>query len=838
MYLVGSKAMAIRAACVVVCAGLLTPTAYGWTGESLSFATAPMCAFEMPLSVAVSSTADVAIRPGSDALCPGGAHEGLGVSRRVTREEARNAFQESLRLARHGRPLEALLHLRVVEAAYPHLGDRMALRRADLLMAAGQPESACVEYRRASEGLESNVRALADVGGVRCRIAAGTADAERALQSLLRAYPELPMAAQLRYELARAEERQGNPLKAARIYRNIDLSEPASSVAARARARLQVLAREGTRLPPLPSEALVERLERMMSGAPPARVKKAMAALGDVRLTADLEMRVAMVAARIAKVEGRYDDARNALNRARFKATLATDLDVTAVTSSAQDMANAVQAREQKAARQDIARLKGPRPYRVQPLHRLLKLLDIAVGPGLTDAADDILEALAQKKFPAQHKLDAAILAAGTASDARLATLLYSLVDDRRLGVVARYHYARTLERLGRWAEAEIHHLRVLDDDTSDLGYYRMWSEQRLRHVREALVGHCAPEDLRLASFMGDEPKDPLLIACTTDAPSPAAGPTRAAQGPATDTASAVMRTARPHALARHLLPVAREWEGAFPWFRRAVDLLHLGDRHAASDELHEAFLAWRQALGRSIRRAGLLAVYRGADLPRTPATWQELRQRRTLDFESRQTLADVAAALGDMGVATGFGGHERVRARPRPHAHLVSEAARRHGVDPNLLFAVMRVESVYQRRIVSYAGAIGLMQIMPRTGRLIASQMERADFTTDQLLDPAVNIEFAAWYLASLIERFDGRLPLAIASYNGGPHNVRRWMHNHADDMPLDAFLERIPFSQTHRYVRRVLTHYAAYRAQQGLPMPDLHVALPALDAPDPIGF
>ena len=119
-------------------------------------------------------------------------------------------------------------------------------------------------------------------------------------------------------------------------------------------------------------------------------------------------------------------------------------------------------------------------------------------------------------------------------------------------------------------------------------------------------------------------------------------------------------------------------------------------------------------------------------------------------------------------------------------------------------------------------------MQIMPRTGRLIADAVGRRDFTTDDLLDPRTNLEFSAWYLSSLLERFEGRLPLAIASYNGGPHNVRRWMRGHYEDMSLDAFLERIPFTETHRYVRRVLTHYAAYRGQENLPMQRLSLELP----------
>jgi soluble lytic murein transglycosylase len=174
---------------------------------------------------------------------------------------------------------------------------------------------------------------------------------------------------------------------------------------------------------------------------------------------------------------------------------------------------------------------------------------------------------------------------------------------------------------------------------------------------------------------------------------------------------------------------------------------------------------------------------------------------------------------------------------RPRAYADAVQRAADKYGVDPNLLFAVMRVESIYHRQIVSYAGAVGLMQIMPRTGMLIARKLGVERFNVRDLLDPQTNVEFAAWYLSSLIKRFDGRLPLAIAAYNGGPHNVRLWMREGHPDMPLEAFLERIPFSQTHRYVRRVLTHYAAYRAQLDLPMERLHVDLPEA-RPDSVAF
>ena len=169
-------------------------------------------------------------------------------------------------------------------------------------------------------------------------------------------------------------------------------------------------------------------------------------------------------------------------------------------------------------------------------------------------------------------------------------------------------------------------------------------------------------------------------------------------------------------------------------------------------------------------------------------------RGRRALDRDELQSLADICGGLGDHGLAVRFGGWDRAAARPRVYEDLVNQAAERHGVDPGLLLAVMRVESVYNPRIISYAGAIGLMQIMPRTGGFIARQVGQQDFTVDRLLEPETNIDFSAWYLASLIDRFDGRVPLAVASYSGGPHNVRLWLHGHSPDIPLDAFLETIP--------------------------------------------
>jgi soluble lytic murein transglycosylase len=205
---------------------------------------------------------------------------------------------------------------------------------------------------------------------------------------------------------------------------------------------------------------------------------------------------------------------------------------------------------------------------------------------------------------------------------------------------------------------------------------------------------------------------------------------------------------------------------------------------------------------------------------------------------DARMQLAEVASALGDWGTAVDFGGAAFAEQNAHPYAAEVARAARTYNLDPDLLFAVMRVESVYQRRIISHAGAIGLMQIMPRTGRLIADKLGQREMTATDLLDPRTNLQFSAWYLSSLINRMEGRLPLAIASYNGGPHNVRAWIRSTGTHVPLDAFLERIPFKETKRYVRRVLDYYGSYKARRGQRMDLMAIHLPGNDRPSEVAF
>ncbi len=127
-----------------------------------------------------------------------------------------------------------------------------------------------------------------------------------------------------------------------------------------------------------------------------------------------------------------------------------------------------------------------------------------------------------------------------------------------------------------------------------------------------------------------------------------------------------------------------------------------------------------------------------------------------------------------------------------------------------------MREESTYQPRVESPAGALGLMQIIPRTGSRIAQSLATGPFEPESLLNPDTNIRFGTYDLKELLGRFNGSWPLAIAAYNAGPDAVSEWR---ARDGALaqDAFVESVPYGETRRYLRRVLRSYRVYRLLSG---------------------
>lgn len=148
----------------------------------------------------------------------------------------------------------------------------------------------------------------------------------------------------------------------------------------------------------------------------------------------------------------------------------------------------------------------------------------------------------------------------------------------------------------------------------------------------------------------------------------------------------------------------------------------------------------------------------------------------------------------------------------PTPYTALVERHARAHGLDPALLYGIIKSESAFMPDARSPAGALGLMQLMPATARETAQRLGVRLDSAWRLYEPDTNIELGSAYLHQLLERFGGNLALAAAAYNAGPHRVRAWLPDGACQAAED-WIELIPFTETRRYVRRTLYHTAVYQ-------------------------
>jgi soluble lytic murein transglycosylase len=146
---------------------------------------------------------------------------------------------------------------------------------------------------------------------------------------------------------------------------------------------------------------------------------------------------------------------------------------------------------------------------------------------------------------------------------------------------------------------------------------------------------------------------------------------------------------------------------------------------------------------------------------------------------------------------------------------------------DPAISLGIMRQESGFDIAAVSPSGARGLMQLMPATAQAVARQIGTRVSLVSLTSNPAENMALGTRYLAVLLTRFDGSLPLAVAGYNGGPHRVDQWLAQNGDPRtgPIDMidWIELIPYAETRNYVQRVLENVVIYRARRGEATPTL---------------
>ncbi|MGB6334969.1 MAG: lytic transglycosylase domain-containing protein [Thermoanaerobaculia bacterium] len=185
----------------------------------------------------------------------------------------------------------------------------------------------------------------------------------------------------------------------------------------------------------------------------------------------------------------------------------------------------------------------------------------------------------------------------------------------------------------------------------------------------------------------------------------------------------------------------------------------------------------------------------------------ERLGQRR----ESIHSLSMTFPALG--------GPHQAsipIEARqmyyPLDFQELVNRHAEAHNLPPTLVLAMIRQESAFDPSARSWAGARGLMQLMPATGRELASRLG-VKYTTARLSDPDFSIRLGTTYFSQVLEMFEGNEVLALAGYNGGPYRIKRLWRKSGSNAELDYFVEGLSLPETKTYVKRILLFADSYR-------------------------
>lgn len=229
----------------------------------------------------------------------------------------------------------------------------------------------------------------------------------------------------------------------------------------------------------------------------------------------------------------------------------------------------------------------------------------------------------------------------------------------------------------------------------------------------------------------------------------------------------------------------------------------------------------------------GELAFQRGAELVRLDRTVEARREfaalvtARQTDARSLYALAlyfrdnnlfslslESADRIARLATAAGAAPAPRLLwtlRYPTYYSDLILAESKTNGMDPLLMFALVRQESSFYTWSTSSAGALGLGQVMPATGREIAQKLGVKTFTTDQLYLPYISIRFGAWYLAQDLKMFDEPI-YALAAYNAGAGRVKQWQRS-----DLDLAVEEVDLSETNLYINIVYSNWRQYQAIYG---------------------
>ncbi len=154
----------------------------------------------------------------------------------------------------------------------------------------------------------------------------------------------------------------------------------------------------------------------------------------------------------------------------------------------------------------------------------------------------------------------------------------------------------------------------------------------------------------------------------------------------------------------------------------------------------------------------------------------------------------------------------------PRLYWEDLKSNAEENNLDPFLVAAIVRQESEFRADAVSRARAMGLMQLLPKTGRVLARELKIKPYSTNRLMDPSLNLKLGTRYFRDRLDEFGGTAEYALAGYNAGPHRVHEWL-GQGQYRDIHEFVESIPFTETREYVQAIKRNVMVYRRLYGEP-------------------
>jgi soluble lytic murein transglycosylase len=228
--------------------------------------------------------------------------------------------------------------------------------------------------------------------------------------------------------------------------------------------------------------------------------------------------------------------------------------------------------------------------------------------------------------------------------------------------------------------------------------------------------------------------------------------------------------------------------------FKHAAELIELGDFTQAQIELLR--------MGRSIRKnlSGVMWL----------SHWYNRAQAYADSLQVLHLFKDFKTKHGEKELPRQFW----INFYPTAYSEFVKIETGKYDLDPWLVKGLIRQESMYDTRSLSPAGARGLMQIMPKTGKRLFSRVHpNQTFDTDFLFEPDINIRLGVRYLNELTRKLKGNGVHILITYNAGPKVLKAWLNRFRNIEDMDFFIESIPYPETRGYVKHVFRNHGIYK-------------------------